>query len=54
MIDNFYGQERLIELNLSHNKIHGMTSEMFRYLTVSTAPPVHSWHDSTPYHVYVS
>lgn len=43
MIDNFYGQERLIELNLSHNKIHGMTSEMFRYLTVSTVPPVLGW-----------
>lgn len=34
-VENFHGLEHLVELNLSHNKIDSMTSEVFHYLSVS-------------------
>lgn len=33
-VENFHGLELLVELNLSHNKIDSMTSEVFHHLSV--------------------
>lgn len=35
LANNFRGQEQLLELNLSHNRISGLTTWLFRNLTVS-------------------